>query len=76
MDYMLQESGLKELLNKYNLTTEDALPYKNPTNKTSNRAQKYFSQLTKSQVQDLWFKLRIDFEMFDYSIDPYLSYAQ
>ena len=77
MDYMLRESGLQELLNKFNLTDgESPVPHMNPTKKSGNRAEKYFGTLTKSQLMELWFKYRIDFELFDYSIEPYLSYAK
>ncbi|CAH1404536.1 unnamed protein product [Nezara viridula] len=39
-------------------------------------AMDYFSQLTKEQVNNLYQKYKLDFEMFDYSIQPYLDYAK
>nr|XP_024215997.1 carbohydrate sulfotransferase 11-like [Halyomorpha halys] len=43
---------------------------------SSTVARDYFSQLTKDQVNNLYQKYRLDFEMFDYSIQPYLDYAK
>ena len=58
-------------------STNVTLGHLNPgTVGTSKNAQIYFAKLTKSQVQELHFKYRVDFEMFDYSIEPYLSYAK
>uniref|UniRef100_A0A182NDJ9 Carbohydrate sulfotransferase n=1 Tax=Anopheles dirus TaxID=7168 RepID=A0A182NDJ9_9DIPT len=38
--------------------------------------EKYFSQLTKQQFDDLYNIYRIDFEMFQYSPEKYLRYVQ
>ena len=35
----------------------------------------YFEELDKERVKALYDKYEIDFKMFDYSIEPYLSYA-
>ena len=35
----------------------------------------YFEELGKERVKALYDKYEIDFKMFDYSIEPYLSYA-
>ncbi|KAL1122115.1 hypothetical protein AAG570_003521 [Ranatra chinensis] len=35
----------------------------------------YFSQLTRSDVERLYQKYRLDFELFDYDVKPYLAYA-
>ena len=40
------------------------------------RAKKYYGQLTKNLLKELHFKYRIDFELFDYALEPYLSYAK
>ena len=42
---------------------------------TSSTSREYFSQLNKEQVKGLYDKYEIDMEMFDYVIEPYLSYA-
>ena len=39
-------------------------------------AKSLFSQLSWQQVKKLYQQYEIDFLMFDYSIEPYLSYAQ
>ena len=39
-------------------------------------ARSLFSQLSWQQVKKLYQQYEIDFLMFDYSIEPYLSYAQ
>ncbi|XP_053675166.1 carbohydrate sulfotransferase 9-like [Anopheles nili] len=38
--------------------------------------QKYFSQLTRQQFDDLYEIYRIDFELFDYSPEEYITYVQ
>ncbi len=45
-------------------------------NKTQNKAEHYFSQITKQQVKKLYDKYFFDFELFGYDIEPYLSYAK
>lgn len=39
-------------------------------------ARKYFKQLNKWQVQQLFEKYRLDFELFGYDHEEYISYAQ
>ena len=46
---------------------------KHTTSDTSERAR-LFSQLSKSMVQKLYEKYKVDFEMFDYGIDDYLEF--
>ena len=73
----MQESGLKDLIKDPTLKT---LPHLNPTQKQEamevSRAKKHFRTVTKEQLQELHFKFRVDFQLFDYSIEPYLSYAK
>jgi hypothetical protein len=76
MNYAFQESGMNKLIEMYSGSNDVILPWMNPTSNRSTRAKKYFGQLTKEQLTDLHFKFRIDFELFDYSIEPYLSYAK
>lgn len=38
--------------------------------------ERYFSQLTKSQIQKLYDKYKLDFLLFDYSHEEYLKYAK
>ena len=72
---MMKQSNLTDLIND-----EDKFQWLNPTIKagknSQSKAKDYFSQLTKAQVLELYHKFRIDHEMFDYSIEPYLSYAR
>ena len=72
LDYVFKESGMAELIKKY----KEKVQHINETKKKPNRSQEYFSTLTKKQVTDLYFKYRHDFELFNYDIEPYLSYAQ
>lgn len=43
---------------------------------SSEVASNYYSQLTKEQVRLLYNKFRLDFEMFGYSMEPYVTYAK
>ncbi|XP_014468481.1 PREDICTED: carbohydrate sulfotransferase 11-like [Dinoponera quadriceps] len=45
------------------------------SNNYANASRVYFSQLSKTTVQRLYEKLRLDFELFDYSPDAYYEYA-
>ena len=42
---------------------------------SSASSREFFSQLNKEQVKGLYDKYEIDMEMFNYVIEPYLSYA-
>ena len=73
IEYVFQESGMAKLISATNIT----LGHLNPGSVgTSKNAEIYFGQLSKAQVRELHFKYRVDFEMFDYAIEPYLSYAK
>ena len=71
---MLKESGLNDLIND-----EDKYQWLNPSIKagknSDSKAKEYFSQISKSEVVELYHKYRIDHELFDYSIEPYFSFA-
>lgn len=45
------------------------------SNGYGNASRIYFSQLNRAMVQRLYEKLRLDFELFDYSPDIYYEYA-
>ncbi|XP_028047470.1 carbohydrate sulfotransferase 11 [Monomorium pharaonis] len=45
------------------------------SNSYANASRIYFSQLNRATVQRLYEKLRLDFELFDYSPDAYYEYA-
>lgn len=52
--------------------------WKNPSkgkSKTSNLIEQYYSQLTKSQIQQLYEIYRYDFHLFGYTLDEYLQYG-
>lgn len=44
--------------------------------KTAETVKKYFATITKEQLLKLYEKYRIDFELFNYSIDDYLFYVK
>ena len=73
LTYAFQESGLIDIVNQ----TQVEVQHLNPTmGHQVARAKKFFGQLTKNTLQELFFKYRIDFELFDYALEPYLSYAK
>ena len=73
LDHVFEESGMAELLKKH----MQHLGHSNKTPKNvSQRSKKIFATLTKNQIMNLHFKYRHDFELFDYSIEPYLTYAK
>lgn len=41
----------------------------------SNMAKIYFAQLTRSEIEKLYQKYQLDFELFDYDMKEYLKYA-
>ncbi|XP_057663029.1 carbohydrate sulfotransferase 11-like [Diorhabda carinulata] len=50
--------------------------WKNPgRGSTENQIQKYYSQLTRSQIFQLYHIYRYDFELFNYSLNGYLEYG-
>ena len=61
-----QSSSQKETLAKIHQTG------KKPSSYTS---KDFYSGLNKDQVKGLYDKYEVDMEMFDYVIEPYLSYA-
>lgn len=44
--------------------------------KTSDMVQKYFATITKTELMKLYEKYKLDFELFDYSVDEYLDYVR
>ena len=42
---------------------------------SSSTSKEYYSGLSKDQVKGLYDKYQVDMEMFDYIIEPYLSFA-
>ena len=72
LENTFQISGLSALMQKYQKT----MPHINETGKSLNRTQYYFSKLNKKQLLELYHKYKQDFELFDYSIEPYLSYTK
>jgi len=72
LDYVFKESGIAELMKRY----KEKFQHINLTKKGPNRSQEYFSTLNKQQVTDLYYKYQYDFELFNYDIEPYLSYAK
>ena len=42
----------------------------------SQKSTIYFSKLTKNQIRQLYQIYKLDFELFDYSIEPYLTIAE
>ena len=75
MKYMVKESGLHQLIND-----DDQFLWLNPSIKqgenSNTKGSQYYSQLDRQTILELYHRFRIDHEMFDYSIQPYLSYAK
>ena len=71
---MVKESGLHQLIND-----DDQVLWLNPSIKqgenSNTKGSQYYSQLDRQTILELYHRFRIDHEMFDYSIQPYLSYA-
>ena len=42
---------------------------------SSTTSREFYTQLNKEQVKGLYDKYEVDMEMFDYVIEPYLSFA-
>lgn len=43
------------------------------THKTSDVAERYYSQLTSTEVKQLYYKYLMDFLMFEYDLEPYMK---
>ena len=68
LNYALLEGGLPKV--------EDEVWKHFDDKRLSQKSTIYFSKLTKNQIRQLYQIYKLDFEMFDYSIEPYLSYAE
>ncbi|XP_064077736.1 carbohydrate sulfotransferase 13-like [Macrobrachium nipponense] len=66
--FLVTLSDLDELKEK---SPEDWLHLRNAT--SHDLAPKYYSQLTRDQILGLYNSYKLDFELFDYHIDDYLS---
>ena len=65
------------ILNKFPHThsSEENINSKKLSRK-NHKLRKYFSTLTKSDIQELYDKYRLDHELFGYTIVQFLQYAQ
>ena len=68
LNYVLHEGGLPKVRDEVWKHFDDQT--------LSQKSKIYFSKLTKNQVRLLYQIYKLDFEMFDYSIEPYLTYAE
>ncbi|KAK4326838.1 hypothetical protein Pmani_002670 [Petrolisthes manimaculis] len=68
-DYVMHRAGLQGRVKPF---------WKHLTKgrKTADTVKKYFATITKSELIKLYGKYRLDFELFDYSIDEYLDYVR
>ncbi|XP_071530132.1 carbohydrate sulfotransferase 11-like [Panulirus ornatus] len=68
-DFILYHRGLSDIVHvEWSHKTDQ-------TQKTSDVAKAYFSQLTMSEVKQLYYKYIIDFLMFEYELEPYIKLA-
>lgn len=68
----------KYIIEKRKLEKKIKVSWKHLTKgkKTSDTVKKYFATITKDQLLKLYQKYKVDFELFNYSIDDYLSYVK
>ncbi len=71
MMYAIEMSKLSEVIHL------EKLPWLNPAlDNSKSKFKTYFSQLSEKDIKNLFFKFRIDHELFDYGIEPFLSFAK
>ena len=80
MEFVLQDSGVFEYFKSKGLEKESLhLPWmnlsKNGETKEESRA-KYYGQITKQNVKELYMKYEFDHKLFDYDIEPFLQCAK
>ena len=68
LNYALLEGGLPKVKNEVWKQFDGK--------RLSQKSTIYFSKLTKNQIRQLYQIYKLDFEMFDYSIEPYLTNAE
>ena len=68
LNYALLEGGLPKVKDEVWKHFDDK--------RLSQKSTIYFSKLTKNQIRQLYQIYKLDFEMFDYSIEPYLTNAE
>lgn len=66
--YVIQAAGLQDVI-------RPRWRHKTYHEEGKETAKRYFSQLTKQEVERLHKKYQLDFELFDYKVDDYLQYA-
>ncbi|XP_076058134.1 carbohydrate sulfotransferase 11-like [Oratosquilla oratoria] len=66
--YIIQQKGLQNLIHS-------SWKHMTKGHRTSTSALKYFATISRSDVLRLYEKYKVDFELFDYSIDEYLTHA-
>ena len=78
-DLVFGQAGVYQYFLNHNVSRDQlGLPWANPSKegRAERLRNKYFAQLTKSEVRALYHKYRVDHEMFGYHIEPYLSIAK
>ena len=68
LNYALLEGGLPKVKDEVWKHFDDK--------RLSQKSTIYFSKLTKNQIRQLYQIYKLDFELFDYSIEPYLTIAE
>ena len=53
-----------------------SIPWRQNRHTTSKIESDYYSQITKSQLLALYAVYQMDFELFNYSVDPYDTYVK
>ncbi|KAK4298765.1 hypothetical protein Pmani_028919 [Petrolisthes manimaculis] len=70
VQFLAYAAGLKEIQNIYEWRNVGG-----ESSSSSSVSSKYYSTLSRSQVQELYEIFRLDFELFGYSIDEFLGWA-
>ena len=66
MAYILQQTGLDL---EFNLDWV----HKTSSERTSDVAAQYYSEISREDLESLYFVYKLDFDLFDYDVVPYLS---
>ncbi|KAK3891853.1 hypothetical protein Pcinc_004271 [Petrolisthes cinctipes] len=70
VQFLAYAAGLKEIQNIYEWRNVGG-----ESSSSSSVSSKYYSTLSRSQVQELYEIFRLDFELFGYSVDEFLGWA-
>ena len=66
-EYIIQATNLTSILKP---------KWKHRTSNNASKARKYFAELTKTQIKDLYQKYWLDFNLFNYTYEEYLEFGR